>query len=103
MQRLLKHLRTSDVCAQEKKEWAGRIGFYTSKVPNSTELSQALWLKVVTLLKAMGLEVSPFTERNFRMRTLSSSTMALVYSQWLTLARELTDLNSSCASMQLAG
>jgi hypothetical protein len=48
-----------------KKEWAGREGFFTSKILSSTELSQALWLKVVTSLKVMGEEESPFTERNF--------------------------------------
>merc|ERR1719197_414359 len=51
----------------------------------------------------MALEESQSTARNLPMRTSSSSTLALVFYLWLTLARTPTEVSSSSALLRPTG
>merc|ERR1712043_1710 len=71
----------------------------TSRDVSGTESSQVSWLREETSLKEMELAESPSMERSSLMRTSSTSTLDQESSQWPTPDQELTDLNSSSASM----
>ena len=64
-------MRTSELSAQEKEDLGTRV-------PPSTGLSQDLCVKGETLPREMVVGGVPYTENSLRMRTLFSSTLALV-------------------------
>ena len=91
----LKQLTTSHISAQVTKEKHQVESHSISKTPNSIELFQDSWPKVVTLLKAMEWEVNQFMAPNSPMRTLSLLTLSHTFSQWQTQVQTQMDLNSS--------
>ena len=96
--RLPKPVKTSELCALERKARAkcqARIS--TSKTLSSTESFLNSWLRVEISPTTVVQEVRVFMELSSQMKTSNLSILAEVSCLWLTLVLEAMGLNSSCA------
>ena len=93
--KLQRRLKTSELCALERRELECLESLFITKDLISIESLLILWLKEVILQREMELEVNPFMEPSLLMRTLRSSITREVSFQWQTLAKIQMEVNSS--------
>ena len=98
--RHLKHPKTSDNYALEKKASENQESHYTLRDPASTESSKASWHKVETSQGEMELVARVSMERSLQMRISNLNTQEGESYRWLMQDQAQMDLNSSCVSLK---
>lgn len=101
IKRHLRLVRTSELYAQEKREWERLVKTCILRTQSSIESSLNLWLKVVISLITAVLEEKVFMDQSSKMKISFTSILDVVFFLWLTLDLELMVLNSSCVSALL--